>query len=340
MNVAVVGATGYIGDTLVKLLANHPKANLKTVTSRSKDGQVVSQVIPGLRGVLDDMVFELSDPQALAARDDIDCFFLAVPHGTATEYARPLVDAGKKVFDVSADYRTANSLKYEEFYGPHPDPDLLQQAQYVLPEITPDGWQEKPINAIPGCYPTTILVPVFPLLRGSVIGKEHIVVNSVSGASGAGRKAHEDFIFCEVTENAKPYSIPKHRHLSEIEEQLCQAGQGDVVIQFSPHLVPMKRGIVTTITVPAGSSSIEDLYQCWQDAYSDRPFVYLLESGQLPQTSPTVGTNRVDISAVKDDRTGNFVIMSAEDNLMKGASGQGIQIMNLWQGWDETTGLQ
>ncbi len=339
MNVAVVGATGYIGDTLVKLLAGHPKANLKVVTSRSKSGQAVSKVIPALRGVLDDLNFDLSDPETLAARDDIDCFFLAVPHGTATEYARPLVDAGKKVFDVSADYRTSSAEKYEEFYGPHPDPDLLKEAQYVLPEITPEGWQSKSIFALPGCYPTSIIPPLYPLLQAGVIGKEHIVVNSVSGASGAGRKVHEDFIYCEVTENAKSYSIPKHRHLSEIEEQLGHAGRGDVVIQFNPHLVPMKRGIATTITVPAGNSSLDELYDCWRSAYSNRPFIYVLDSSERPQTSATIGTNRLDIAAVKDERTGNFVIMSAEDNLMKGAAGQGIQIMNLWQGWDEATGL-
>ncbi len=340
MNAAIVGASGYGGEILVKLLAAHPKANLVSVTSRSKVGQPVSEVIPELRGVVDDLAFEASDAQAIADRDDLDCVFLAVPHGTASEYAKVIADSGKKVIDFSADFRISDPAIYEDFYGqPHPDVELLKDAQYVLPEITKAGWQSNKIFACPGCYPTSILVPLFPLLEANVIGKAHIVANSFSGVSGAGKQSQEAFSYCEVNESAKAYGIPKHRHLSEIEEQLGLAGQGEVVIQFNPHLAPMNRGIVTTITVPVGDSTIEQLYQVWEDAYSDRPFVYILPSETRPETKYTVGTNRVDISAIKDSRTGNFVITSAEDNLMKGLAGQAVQIMNLWQGWDETTGL-
>lgn len=340
MNTAIVGASGYIGETLVKLLSSHPKARLTTVTSRSKVGQPVSSVIPAMRGRLDRLQFELSDSQALAAREDIDCVFLSVPHGAAAEYARPLVEAGKKVIDVSADFRVSDPAIYEEHYGrPHPDPELLPQCQYVLPEIAPDGWEAKALFACPGCYPTSILIPLFPLLKAGIIGKEHIVANAYSGASGAGRKIDEAFLFCEINESAKAYGIPKHRHLSEIEEQLGRAGQGQVAIQFNPHLAPMHCGIATTITVPAGESSIEDLYQGWEESYADRPFVYLLPPHQRPETRHTAGSNRIDMSAVKDFRTGNFVITVAEDNLIKGASGQAVQIMNLWKGWEETEGL-
>ncbi|EDY81201.1 N-acetyl-gamma-glutamyl-phosphate reductase [Verrucomicrobiia bacterium DG1235] len=340
MNIAIVGASGYGGEILVKLLAAHPKVTLKAVTSRSKAGQAVSAVIPALRGVLDKMLFENSDPAELAAREDIDVAFLSLPHGAAAEYARHLVDAGKKVIDLSADFRISDPAVYEEFYGAaHPDVELLGRAQYVMPELSADGWQSKDLFACPGCYPTSILVPLLPLMRAGIISKEHIVANSFSGTSGAGKQSKEAFSFCEVNESAKAYGVPKHRHLSEMEEQLSLAAGEEVVIQFNPHLAPMNRGIATTITVPSQGSTIEQLYAEWEKAYSDKPFICILPPSERPDTKYVVGTNRVDVSAVKDERTGNFVITSAEDNLVKGAGGQAIQILNIWQGWDETTGL-
>lgn len=340
MNIAIVGASGYSGEVLVKLLAGHPAVTLKAVTSRSKCGQAVSSVIPQLRGVLDDLLFEDSNPLELAKRQDLDCFILALPHGAAATFARPLVDAGKKVIDLSADFRLEDPAIYEEFYGAaHPDVELLKKAIYLLPELSEKGSEKTQLIACPGCYPTSIITPLFPLLKEGVIGTQHIVANSMSGVSGAGKKASEDFIYCERNESAKAYGLPKHRHLSEIEEQLSKAGQGKVILQFNPHLAPMNRGIASTITVPAGDSSIDDLYAAWNKYYADRPFVCVLPSGQTPDTKYVVGTNRIDISAVKDKRTGNFVITSAEDNLMKGASGQAVQILNLWLGIEETTGL-
>ncbi len=340
MNAAIVGASGYGGEILVKLLAAHPKVTLKAVTSRSKAGQPVSSVIPAMRGILDDMLFENSDPAELAAREDIDVAVLALPHGAAAEYARHLVDAGKKVIDLSADFRIADPAVYQEFYGAaHPDVELLGRSQYVMPELSDDSWKQKDLFACPGCYPTSILVPLLPLMKAGLVSKEHIVANSYSGTSGAGKQSKEAFSFCEVNESAKAYGVPKHRHLSEIEEQLSAAAGEKVIIQFNPHLAPMNRGIATTITVPSNGASIEQLYAEWEKTYADKPFVCILPPDTRPETKYVVGTNRVDISAVKDDRTGNFVITSAEDNLVKGASGQAIQILNLWQGWDETTGL-
>jgi len=340
MNAAIVGASGYGGETLVKLLAAHPKVTLKAVTSRSKVGEPVSSVIPAMRGVLDDMLFENSDPAELAARGDIDVFFLALPHGAAAQYARQLVDAGKKVIDLSADFRIADPATYEEFYGAeHPDVELLGRAQYVMPELSDDSWKEKDLFACPGCYPTSILVPLLPLVKAGIVSKQHIVANSFSGTSGAGKQSKEAFSFCEVNESAKAYGVPKHRHLSEMEEQLSAAAGEKVIMQFNPHLAPMNRGIATTITVPSNGSTIEQLYAEWEKTYAGKPFVCILPSNTRPDTKYVVGSNRVDISAVKDERTGNFVITSAEDNLVKGASGQAIQILNLWQGWEETTGL-
>jgi len=340
MNVAVVGASGYIGETLVKLLARHPRARLRTVTSRSRAGQPVSKVIPGMRGILDELRFEHSDASALAARSDIDCVFLSVPHGTAAQYARTLVESGKKVIDISADFRTSDPERYAFFYGmAHADASLLQQAVYAMPEIAAEGWLQKPLFACPGCYPTSIILPLYPLLREGVIAGGQIVACSYSGVSGAGKKASEAFSFCEVDESSKAYGIPRHRHLSEIEEQLGRAKGSEVRIQFTPHLAPMKQGILSTIVVPAGDATLEQLYGTWQEAYQNRPFVCVLPPEERPETKFVVRSNRIDMSAVKDGRTGNFVITSAIDNLYKGAAGQMIQAMNLWKGWEETEGL-
>jgi N-acetyl-gamma-glutamyl-phosphate reductase len=218
---------------------------------------------------------------------------------------------------------------------------LLPSARFVLPELTAPAWkQEAKLVAAPGCYPTSILVPLVPLLRAGVITREHIVANSYSGVSGAGKKAEEMYLFVERAESIKAYGLVKHRHLAEVEEQLALHTGAKTIIQFNPHLAPMRRGIATTITVPAvAGATIEQLYAAWRTTYAGRPFVQVLNSGETPDTAHVVGTNRVDMSAVHDPRTGNFVITAAEDNLVKGASGQAVQIMNLWCGFEETCGL-
>jgi N-acetyl-gamma-glutamyl-phosphate reductase len=217
----------------------------------------------------------------------------------------------------------------------------LPCARFVLPELTAPGWKsEAKLVAAPGCYPTSILVPLVPALKQGLVTREHIVVNSFSGVSGAGKKVEEAFLYVERAESAKAYGLVKHRHLAEIEEQLALHTGARTIVQFNPHLAPMRRGIATTITVPAAAgATIEALYAAWDSAYGKSPFVQILPTGETPDTAFTVGTNRVDISAVHDPRTGNFIITSAEDNLMKGASGQAVQIMNLWSGFPETAGL-
>jgi N-acetyl-gamma-glutamyl-phosphate reductase len=211
----------------------------------------------------------------------------------------------------------------------------------VLPEITQSSWiTEARLVACPGCYPTSILVPLVPLLRDGIVTREHIVANSFSGVSGAGRKVEETYLYVERAESAKAYGLVKHRHLSEIEEQLALHTGSKTVIQFNPHLAPMRRGIATTITVPAvAGATIDTLYACWRKAYGAAPFVQILPAGETPDTAHVTGTNRIDLAAVHDPRTGNFVITSAEDNLVKGTSGQAVQIMNLWFGFPETAGL-
>ena len=340
MKVGIVGASGYSGEVLVKLLLGHPNVTLAAVTSRSQVGKPLASVIPSVRGADRGLKFTDSDPAALAA-SDIDLFFLALPHGAAATYAKALVAGGKRVIDLSADFRIAELGTYQKYYGEHHAPELLANARFVLPELTPPAWKtEAKLVAAPGCYPTSILVPLVPLLKAGVISRDHIVVNSYSGVSGAGKKVDEMYLFVERAESIKAYGLVKHRHLAEVEEQLALHTGDTIILQFNPHLAPMRRGIATTITVPAAAgATIESLYAAWQSRYADRPFVQLLPTGETPDTAHVVGTNRVDMSAVHDPRTGNFVITAAEDNLVKGASGQAVQIMNLWCGFEETAGL-
>ncbi len=342
MNVGVVGASGYSGEVLVKLLLGHPQVNLTAVTSRQHAGKSVSSVIPALRGTAaDQLMFSDSNPAALAARRDICAWFLALPHGAAADFAKALAPTGPKIIDLSADFRVANLAAYEKYYGVHHAPELLPSACFVLPELTDPKWKaEIKIAAAPGCYPTSTLVPLVPLLKAGLVTREHMVVNSFSGVSGAGKKTEEQYLFVERAESAKAYGLTKHRHLAEIEEQLSAAAGAEVIVQFNPHLAPMRRGIATTITVPAAKNATVDLlYAAWRAAYSTRPFVTILPAGETPDTAHVTGTNRVEISAVHDARTGNFILTSALDNLVKGASGQAVQIMNLWLGFSETAGL-
>lgn len=342
MKVGIVGASGYSGEVLVKLLLSHPQVTLAAVTSRQHAGKALSAVIPALRGTrADTLLFVGSDAAELAARDDIALWFLALPHGAAAEFAKVLVAAGRRVIDLSADFRVAALATYEKYYGHHHAPELLPHARFVLPELTDPRWRDEiKLAAAPGCYPTSTLVPLAPLVAAGVVAREHIVVNSFSGVSGAGKKAEEAYLYCERAESAKAYGLVKHRHLAEIEEQLSLRAGVPVVVQFNPHLAPMRRGIITTITAPAApGATLDSLYAAWRQAYAGRPFVSLLPSGETPDSAHVTGSNRVDISAVHDARTGNFVITSALDNLVKGASGQAVQIMNLWCGFPEAAGL-
>lgn len=339
MNAAVIGASGYSGEELVRLLSRHPNVTLAAVTSRSLAGKPVADVMPALRHLVGELEFTHSDPVELAARDDLDVFFLALPHGVASEYADPLFQAGKTVIDLSADFRLKSTAVYEQYYGQaHPAPHLLAAAPYVIPELADDQWKSASLIACPGCYPTSVQLPLVPLLKQGIVKPAGIVINSYSGVSGAGRTVAEDFIYCERNESMKGYGMPMHRHLSEIEEQLEKAAFADCIVQFNPHLAPMSRGISTTIVAKA-NGSLGNLYASWNATFAGKPFVNVLPSGSYPDTKHVSGTNRADISAVYDPRTDNFVITSVIDNLLKGASGQAVQLLNLKFGFAETAGL-
>jgi len=340
MNIGIVGASGYSGEVLLSLLLDHPHISLTRVTSRSLVGESVETVFPALRNRGKGLLFTESNPEELASSQNLDLVFLALPHGVASDYAIPLCEAGKKVIDLSADFRLSSPDTYQEYYGhAHPNPEWLEKSAYVIPEITPEGWQNHQLIAAPGCYPTSVLVPLLPLVKDQIVGTQGMVINSMSGISGAGRKLAEDFLYCERNESAKAYGLIKHRHLSEIEEQLSAFAGTEIVVQFTPHLAPMNRGIATTIVVLGAGDCLDKVYAAWKSCYADKPFISLLESGQTPDTKSVCQTNRIDFSATCDPRTKNLIITSAEDNLMKGAAGQAIQIMNVWNGFEETAGL-
>lgn len=349
VRVAIVGASGYSGEELVRLLLSHPRADLAAVTSRQYAGQTVAGVFPRFASHPKAGALRFSEPNAGVLASQSRIVFLALPHGVAAEYAIPLLESGCQVIDLSADFRLRSAAVYAEFYQhEHPAPGLLDRAVYGLPEVYREQIRQTQLVASPGCYPTSILLPALPLLRAGLIQPDGIIADSLSGVSGAGRKAELDYLFAECNESLRAYGIPKHRHLSEIEQELSLAARRPVVIQFTPHLVPVNRGILTTlyltpthpVTDPADAARLTaEIGAAYRAAYADAPFVRLLAGRALPDTKNVVGTNFIEIAWRVDPRTGRLVVVSAEDNIVKGASGQAVQAMNILCGFDETAGL-
>src|ERR1051325_547680 len=347
--VAIVGASGYSGEELVRLLLKQPHAELTAVTSRQYAGQTLAQVFPKFASHPKSRTLRFTEPNAELLAKQADLVFLALPHGVAAEFAVPLLKAGRHVIDLSADFRLKSADTYKEFYAhDHPAPELLKRSVYGLPEIHRDQIKGAELIASPGCYPTGVLLPIIPLLRSKLVKSTGIIADSLSGVSGAGRKAELDYLFCECNESVRAYAVPKHRHLSEIEEQLSLAAGTNVTIQFTPHLVPVTRGILTTIYLApekhfsdaAQAAALgEQITTCYQAAYGNEPFIRLLDGKTLPDTKNVTGTNVVEIAWRLDLRTGRLVVISAEDNIVKGASGQAVQSMNLVCGFPETAGL-
>jgi N-acetyl-gamma-glutamyl-phosphate reductase len=349
MNAAIVGASGYSGEELVRLLLRHPQAQLVAVTSRQQAGQTVAQVFPRFAHDPRAKSLRFTEPKAELLAKAADVVFLALPHGVAAEYAAPLLDLGCQVIDLSADFRLKSAALYKESYGhDHPAPDLLEKSVYGLPELYRAQIKAGSLIASPGCYPTSILLPLLPLLKAGLIKSTGIIADALSGVTGAGRKVELEYLFAECNESARPYGIPRHRHLSEMEEQLSAAAGEPVVIQFSPHLIPLNRGMLATLYLaPAKpfenqkqmAAMQEQITRCYQTAYGAEPFVRLLEGTALPDTKNVAGTNVIEIAWRLDPRTGRLIVMSALDNLTKGASGQAVQNMNILRGFPETAGL-
>ncbi|MBI5384055.1 MAG: N-acetyl-gamma-glutamyl-phosphate reductase [Verrucomicrobia bacterium] len=348
-SVAIVGASGYSGEELVRLLLNHPHVELAAVTSRQYAGQTLAQVFPKFAGHPRSRTLRFTDPNADLLAKQAQIVFLALPHGVAAQFAVPLLGHGCQVIDLSADFRLRSAATYKEFYAhDHPAPDLLAKAVYGLPEFYRAQIKSAMLVASPGCYPTSILLPTVPLLRAGLIKPDGIIADSLSGVSGAGRKAEVDYLFCECNESVRAYGVPKHRHLSEIEEQLSLAAGTPVVIQFTPHLIPVNRGILTTLyfapkqhfsTAAEAAVLGEKISACYREAYANEPFVRLLEGKALPDTKNVAGTNAIEIGWRLDPRTGRLLVLSAEDNIVKGASGQAVQSMNILCGFEESAGL-
>lgn len=339
VKVAVIGASGYTGVELLRLLYRHPGVTVTAVTSEQSAGKPVSSVFPSLRGRYDGLLEPL-DPLVLAEKADL--VFTALPHQAAMRVVPAFLDAGLKVIDLSADYRLRDADVYAQWYEPHTTPDLLAEAVYGLPECYRAAIRPARLVANPGCYPTSVILALSPLLQAGLLEKDGIIVDAKSGTSGAGRSAKVDSLYCEVNESFKAYGVGGvHRHIPEIEQELSIQANGNVCLTFTPHLVPMDRGILSTIyAAPRTGVSAQELQQCLESYYVQEPFVRVLPPGQLPATGFVKGSNCCDIAVTIDKRSGRVIVVSAIDNLVKGASGQAVQNMNLLLGLPETTGLE
>ena len=336
--VGIIGASGYTGAELARILCNHPEVRLTAATSRQYAGRPLSEIFPSLRKRVDIICEDLSVAELCAKAD---FFFTAVPHKTAMDLVPQLLAAGKRVVDLSADFRLRDVSVYEQWYQPHSSSTLLGEAVYGLPELYRKDVAGSRLVANPGCYPTSIILGLAPLLKAGAIAVATIIADSKSGTSGAGRTAQTASLFCEVHDGFRPYKVGRaHRHTPEIEQELSVLASEEVRISFTPHLLPIARGILSTIyaTLAPGfdRQKIDALYHTH---YQNEPFVRLLTEDSFPATQYVRGSNFCDISYKIDPVTNRIIVMSAIDNIGKGASGQAVQNMNCMYGFAETTGL-
>ena len=339
LKVAVCGGSGYTGAELLRILSLHPDVIMTAVTSEKSAGRKVSSIFPHLH-YYDYLNYEPLDKTELLSKADI--FFMALPHAASQEAVSFFFANGKKVIDISADYRISDPLVYEEWYKtPHNHKETLKNAVYGLPELNREKIKNSRLIANPGCYPTSAILGLYPAIKENLIELDYLIVDSKSGTTGAGRKAAVDFSYCEVNEGFKAYGIGIHRHTPEIEQELSLIAGRKITINFTPHLVPMDRGIISTIYArlrtdidTAGAISV------YRERFASEPFVRVLDEGVFPNAKNVRGSNFCEIGVKAVKRTNSLIIVSAIDNLVKGASGQAVHNMNIMMGFKETTALQ
>ena len=338
MRVAVVGASGYTGLELVRIVLRHPNFELVAVTSEQRAGVPVGDAFPSLRS-RQDLVFEANDPDALVGH--VDLAFTALPHAASAPTVATLRAAGIPVADLSADFRLRDPATYASWYGEHAAPELLGTAVYGLPELYREALHGAQLVAVPGCYPTSVLLPLLPFLRAGLVETEGIVVDSKSGVSGAGRSADPSFLLAEREGNCEAYKVGyAHRHVPEMEQEASAAAGQGVQITFVPHLLPTTRGIATSVYVrPRARMGAGEAREVLAAAYADERFVRVLPEGEAPSLAAVRGSNFCDVAAFTDERNGSLILLSSLDNLVKGASGQAVQCANLMSGFPEEAGL-
>ncbi len=335
---SVIGATGYTGVELVRILSSHPGVRLISLTSRSYQGEAMREIYPSLTGSVDLHCTAADHKQVIGSSDVV---FVALPHGLSGEVVQEGLKQNKKVIDLGADFRFRDYRKYEEWYQvEHSNPDLTKEAVYGLPELHREKIKNANIVANPGCFPTSAILALAPALGSGLIENNTIIIDAKTGLSGAGRGASLTTHYGEVNENINPYGVAGHRHTPEIEQELNTLADEYFSVVFTPHLVPMTRGILSTCYARLKPHVSEhQIRHVYQDFYAGQPFVHLLKLGQWPHTKWTYGSNNCFINLTVDSRTGSLIICSAIDNLVKGAAGQAVQNMNLLFELPETTGL-
>ena len=339
LKIAIVGASGYTGIELLRILYGHPEVAVTCVTSEQSAGKRISDIFPSMQGRCD-LVLENLEPVKIA--DKADFIFTALPHKAAMEVVPTFLKLGRKVVDLSADYRLQDAKEYEKWYEPHMNPELLKKSVYGLPELKRTKIAGANLVANPGCYPTSVILGLAPLLKKKLIDPATVIADSKSGVSGAGRSAKVDNLFCEVNDGFKAYGVGGvHRHIPEIEQELSLLAGKKMTISFTPHLVPMDRGILSTLYAkPAKTVTTAELLEVYFDFYHGEAFVRVLPEGSFPSTGHVRGSNFCDIGPTVDSRTGRVIVVSAIDNLVKGASGQAVQNMNIMNGFPENMGLE
>lgn len=336
VKVGIVGGTGYTGVELLRLLATHQDVEVVAITSRAECGRRLDDLFPNLRGHYD-LAFSEPDVPMLAACDVV---FFATPHNVAMNMVPELLAADARVIDLSADYRIRDAALWSQWYGePHASPELLGETVYGLPELNREKIAAARLVACPGCYPTSVQLGFMPLLARGLVDPAHLIASSASGVSGAGRQAKVDNLLSEVSDSFKAYAVAGHRHLPELEQGLSDIAEQKVEITFVPHMLPIVRGIHSTLFSRVNDSSV-DLQALYEDWYKDEPFVDVLPAGVFPQTRTVKGANRCQIAVSVPQERDTVVVMAAIDNLVKGASGQAVQNMNIMLGLDESAGLR